>query len=101
MHVLIILKSSIESFKLSTSTLPSIRRIITKGYRAMVESDPRLKEVFKKPPMIVYRRPPSLRAEADLSQAQTPGPKLSPEMRDSDFVQAGSAPGSDQRRGHY
>ena len=28
--------------------LPSIPRIIAKAYRTMVESDPRLKEVFKK-----------------------------------------------------
>ena len=40
--------------------LPSIPRLIAKGYRAMVESDPRLKEVFKKPPMVASRRPPSL-----------------------------------------
>ena len=43
--------------------LPSIPRIIAKGYGGgvMVESDPRLKEVFKKPLMVAYRRPPSLR----------------------------------------
>ena len=40
--------------------LPSIPRIIAKGYGVMVESDPRLKEVFKKPPMVAYRQPPSL-----------------------------------------
>ena len=45
--------------------LPSIPRIIAKGYRAMVESDPRLKEVFPKPP-----------GEADQSQgAPAPGPQ--------------------------
>ena len=52
--------------------LPSIPRIIAKGYRAMVESDPRLKEVFKKPPMVAYRRPPSLREK--LIRAKVPPP---------------------------
>ena len=41
-------------------------------YRAMVESDPRLKEVFKKPPMVAYRRPPSLREK--LIRARVPPP---------------------------
>ena len=40
-------------------SLPSIPRIIAKGYRAMVESDPRLKEVFTEPPMVAYRQPPT------------------------------------------
>ena len=52
--------------------LPSIPRLIAKGYRAMVESDPRLKEVFKKPPMVAYRRPPSLREK--LIRAKVPPP---------------------------
>ena len=52
--------------------LPSIPRIIAKGYRAMVESDPRLKEVFPKPPMVAYRRPPSLREK--LIRAKVPPP---------------------------
>ena len=47
--------------------LPSIPRIIAKGYRTMVESDPQLKEVFLKTP-----------GEADQSQgapAPAPGPQ--------------------------
>ena len=52
--------------------LPSIPRIIAKAYRTMVESDPRLKEVFKKPPMVAYRRPPSLREK--LIRAKVPSP---------------------------
>ena len=52
--------------------LPSVPRIIAKGYRTMVESDPRLKEVFKKPPMVAYRRPPSLRDK--LIRAKVPPP---------------------------
>ena len=52
--------------------LPSIPRIIAKGYGVMVESDPRLKEVFKKPPMVAYRRPPSLREK--LIRAKVPPP---------------------------
>ena len=52
--------------------LPSIPRIIAKAYRTMVESDPRLKEVFKKPPMVAYRRPPSLREK--LIRAKVPPP---------------------------
>ena len=52
--------------------LPSIPRIIAKAYRTMVESDPRLKEVFPKPPMVAYRRPPSLREK--LIRAKVPPP---------------------------
>ena len=52
--------------------LPAIPRIINKGYRAMVENDPRLKEVFPKPPMVAYRRPPSLREK--LIRAKVPPP---------------------------
>ena len=52
--------------------LPSIPRIINKGYRAMVENDPRLKEAFPKPPMVAYRRPPSLREK--LIRAKVPPP---------------------------
>ena len=58
--------------------LPSISRIIAKGYRAMVESDPRIKEVFPKPPMVAYRRPPSLREK--LIRAKVP-PPLDPNTR--------------------
>ena len=59
--------------------LPSIPRIIAKGYRAMVESDPRLKEVFPKPPMVAYRRPPSLQ-ETHQSQG-APAPEHSAQAR--------------------
>ena len=38
----------------------------------MVESDPRLKEVFKKLPTVAYRRPPSLREK--LIRAKVPPP---------------------------
>ena len=53
--------------------LPSIPRIIAKAYGVMVESDPRLKEVFKKPPMVTYRRPPSLWEK--LIRAKVPRPR--------------------------
>ena len=49
--------------------LPSIPRIIAKGYRTMVESDPHLKEVFLKTP-----------GEADQSQgAPAPAPAPGPQ----------------------
>ena len=41
--------------------LPSATEIVGKHYRTMINSDPYLKEVFKKPPMIAYRRPKNLR----------------------------------------
>ena len=40
--------------------LPSISHILQKHYRTMVASDPKLKEIFPKPPMVAYRRPPSI-----------------------------------------
>ena len=52
--------------------LPSIPRIIAKAHRAMVASDPTLAEVFKKPPMVAYRRPPSIRDK--LIRAKVPPP---------------------------
>ena len=60
--------------------LPSIPRIIAKAYRPMAESDPRLKEVFKEPPMVSYRRPPSLREK--LIRAKVPKfPRPQTQMR--------------------
>ncbi len=59
--------------------LPAIPRIINKGYRAMVENDPRLKEVFPKPPMVAYRRPPSLREKLIRAKVpQPPDPNIRP-----------------------
>ena len=48
-------------------TLPSIPLIIAKAQSAMVTSasDPRLAEVFKKPPMVAYRRPLSITDKLD------------------------------------
>ena len=40
--------------------LPSISHILHKHYRTMVSSDPSLKEIFPKPPMVAYRRPPTI-----------------------------------------
>ena len=36
--------------------LPSIAKIVRKHHRTMVEEDPRLKDVFKQPPLIAYKR---------------------------------------------
>ena len=36
--------------------LPSLSKIVQKHHRTMVEEDPRLKEIFKQPPMIAYKR---------------------------------------------
>ena len=48
-------------------TLPSIPLIIAKAQSAMVtsESDPKLAEVFKKPPMVAYCRPLSIMDKLD------------------------------------
>ena len=36
--------------------LPSLSKIVQKHHRTMIDEDPRLKEIFKKPPMIAYKR---------------------------------------------
>ena len=41
--------------------LPSIVKIVHKHYRTMIKKDPRMKTVFPAPPLIAYRRPPTLR----------------------------------------
>lgn len=41
--------------------LPSISHILNKHYRTMVTTDPKLKEIFPKPPMVAYRRPPTIK----------------------------------------
>ena len=40
--------------------LPSIPAIIQKHWRSMIQ-DPRLKEVFPKPPLVAYKRPKNIR----------------------------------------
>ena len=40
--------------------LPSISNVLHKHYRTMIASDPSLKEVFPKPPMVAYKRPPTI-----------------------------------------
>ena len=40
--------------------LPNVSKIVTSAWATMVK-DPYLKEVFKKPPMVAYKRPKSLR----------------------------------------
>ena len=53
--------------------LPSAVNIFGKHYRTMVNSDPRLKEVFPSPPLIAYRRPPNIRDKLIRSKMPTPG----------------------------
>ena len=36
--------------------LPSLSHILHKHYRTMVANDPKMKEVYHKPPMVAYRR---------------------------------------------
>ena len=40
--------------------LPSISNVLHKHYRTMIANDPSLKEVFPKPPMVAYKRPPTI-----------------------------------------
>ena len=47
----------------------------------MVESDPRLSKVFKKPPMVAYRRPPLLREKLIRSRVPRPGHKYVTQVR--------------------
>ena len=41
--------------------MPSYSNIMRKHWKTMVTTDPMLKEVFPKPPLVAYRRPPNLR----------------------------------------
>ena len=40
--------------------LPSISHILHKHYRTMITTDPSLKEIFPKPPIVAYKRPPTI-----------------------------------------
>ena len=41
--------------------LPKLSSIVTKHWRVMVNNDSRCREVYKKPPMVSFRRPPNLK----------------------------------------
>ena len=59
---------------------PSVPRNITKGYRVMVKSYPRLEEVVKEPPMVAYTRPPDLLEKLIVIKVPPPpGPNTRPE----------------------
>ena len=58
--------------------LPFIPRIIAKGYRAMVESDPRLKEVLKSLRWSPTGGPRASGRNSSEQGAPAPGPKCSP-----------------------
>ena len=42
-------------------SLPSISKIVQKHYRTMIQSDPSMKETFPSPPIIAYKRPPTIK----------------------------------------
>ena len=42
-------------------SLPSISKIVQKHYRTMIQSDPLMKETFPSPPIIAYKRPPTIK----------------------------------------
>ena len=54
--------------------LPSVPAIVGKHHRTMVNKDPMLKEVFTKPPLVAYRRPPNLRNKLIRSKLPPPPP---------------------------
>ena len=55
--------------------LASIPKIVHKHHRTMVASDPHLAEVYKKPPITAFKRPPNLRNK--LIRSKVPPPPTS------------------------
>ena len=57
--------------------LPSIPAIVKRQWRTMIQ-DPRLKEIFPKPPLVAYKRPPNIKDKlirAKVPKQNCPKPK--------------------------
>ena len=76
--------------------LASIPKIVHKHHRTMVASDPHLAEVYKKPPITAFKRPPNLRNK--LIRSKVPPPSTSARGRSAAGSQHSAAhprPGRD------